>query len=152
MSRRTLIAAAVAAALAIAVGLLVRFARPVPEETRTPRTVVVYASRGWQDTGVFLGPGRRFRLRYVSGEIRDRETHIPDANGTDYVCGNPGCCEPLPDVRRSALIGRVGGPAFAVGNGGEFEAGDGGQLLLRVNDCDEGLFDNSGELTVEFVP
>lgn len=152
MTRKTLLAAGVVVALAVTVGLLVRSARSVREETRTPRTVVVRASWGWQETGVFLAPGRRFRLRYVSGEIRDRETHIPDANGSDYVCGNPGCCEPLPEVRRSALIGRFSGPAFAVGNRGEFEAGDGGQLLLRVNDCDEGLYDNSGELTVEFVP
>jgi hypothetical protein len=41
---------------------------------------------------------------------------------------------------------------FWVGNGGEFSSPSGGTVFLRVNDCDDGLFDNAGELSVEFIP
>ena len=122
---------------------------PNPADSVTLR---VSATEGWQDTGITLQPGRAFTLRNVSGHIRDQQTEIDGGMGSEYVCGSPDCCEPLPRERRSALIGRVGSDAFLVGHGTEHVAKASGQLLLRVNDCDEGLFDNAGALTVEFVP
>jgi hypothetical protein len=116
------------------------------------RTVTVAASGGWQDTGIRVEPQQKFQLRYRSGAIVDKDTKIPDAHGSDYVCGDPGCCEPLPDERRGALVARIGSDVFIVGNGGEYSSPAGGSIFLRVNDCDDGLLDNSGALIVEFIP
>lgn len=116
------------------------------------RTVTVAASRGWQDTGIRVEPQQKFQLRYRSGAIVDKDTKISDAHGSDYICGDPGCCEPLPDERRGALVARIGSDVFIVGNGGEYSSPAGGTIFLRVNDCDDGLLDNSGELSVEFIP
>ena len=116
------------------------------------RTVTVAASRGWQDTGVRVEPQQKFQLRYRSAAIVDKDTKIPDAHGSDYICGDPGCCEPLPDERRGALLARIGSDVFIVGNGGEYSSPAGGTIFLRVNDCDDGLLDNSGELIVAFIP
>lgn len=117
-----------------------------------PRVVEIAANRGWQDSGISVSPQQRFQLRYRSGHITDKDTKITDAHGSDYVCGDPGCCEPLPDERRASLVARVGTDVFAVGNGGEFSSPSGGAIFLRVNDCDEGLGDNTGNLNVEFIP
>ena len=68
-----------------------------------------------------------------------------------YRRRDPGCCEPLPDERRGALVARIGSDVFIVGNGGEYSS-PAGTIFLRVNDCDDGLLDNSGELSVEFIP
>jgi len=115
-------------------------------------TFEVLANQPWQDTGVQIQRGQQFRIEYLSGQVKDNVTIIPDGNGTNYVCGSAGCCEPLPNARRSSLIGRVGGEIFFVGNGGAFTVNSNGNLLLRINDCDAGLYDNSGSLTVRIVP
>jgi hypothetical protein len=39
-----------------------------------------------------------------------------------------------------------------VGDGGDFTVPSSGTLELRINDCDDGLQDNEGELRVRFVP
>ena len=68
------------------------------------------------------------------------------------MCGRASCCEPLPTARRSALIGQIADQIFFIGNGGTFSAPADGHLLLRINDCDEGLYDNSGALQVGLYP
>jgi hypothetical protein len=123
-----------------------------PEPTTRSMVVRIKAASGWQDTGVVVAGSAPFSLRVVSGQIHDGETQISDGGGSDYVCGRPDCCEPMPNVRRSAVIGRVGGELFDVSNGGFFEDLPGGILYLRVNDCDEGLYDNGGTLTIAFAP
>ena len=116
------------------------------------RMVDVAANQGWQDTGIRVAPQQKFQLRYRSGQITDKDTKIADGHGSDYVCGDPGCCDPMPDERRGTLLGRIGGDVFIVGNGGEYSAPEGGTIFLRVNDCDDGLLDNTGQLKVEFIP
>ena len=117
-----------------------------------PRLLDVAANQGWQDTGIRVEPQQKFQLRYRSGQVVDKDVTITDGHGTEYVCGDPGCCEPMPDERHGALIARVAGSIMIVGNGGEFTAAEGGTIFLRVNDCDAGLADNSGQLKVEFIP
>ena len=117
-----------------------------------PVTLRVSADRGWQDTGITLPSGRSFVLEDVAGHIKDQDTEIDGGNGSDYVCGSAGCCEPLPNERRSALVARVGSETFLVGDGTRHTAQSGGMLQLRINDCDEGLSDNDGVLTLEFIP
>lgn len=127
-------------------------AAATPAPAGGARTVTVAANRGWQDTGIRVEPQQKFQLRYKSGEIVDKDVKISDAHGSDYICGDPGCCEPLPDERRASLVARIGSDVFIVGNGGEYSAPAGGTIFLRVNDCDDGLLDNSGELRVDFIP
>ena len=123
-----------------------------PEPTTRSTVVRIKAASGWQDTGVVVADSAPFSLRVVSGQIHDSDTKILDGGGSDYVCGRPDCCEPMPNVRRSAVIGKVGDRMFDVSNGGFFETHPGGKLLLRVNDCDEGLYDNGGTFTIAFAP
>jgi hypothetical protein len=124
---------------------------PAPTRISLPPDAVffdVQADDGWQDTGWQLKTGQHFQVAYVSGQVVDRDVAIEGGNGWDYVCGRASCCEPLPTARRSALIGKINHQIFFIGNGGEFTAPSDGQLLLRINDCDEGLYDNSGSLKV----
>jgi hypothetical protein len=116
------------------------------------RVVEVEANQGWQDTGIRVAPQQRVQLRYRSGQITDKDIKIADGHGSGYICGDPGCCEPMPDERRGTLLGRIGGNVFIVGNGGEHSAPESGTIFLRVNDCDDGLVDNTGQLKVEFIP
>ena len=137
----------------LTVGLLVTVAACRRNDVALERkTIDVHADRGWQDSGVSVDGKTPFVLRYVSGEIHDRDMTLRDAAGSDYVCGRAECCEPMPTVRRGALVGRIGREVFDVSNGGRFTRSQNGALFLRINDCDEGLHDNHGSLTVEFVP
>jgi len=123
-----------------------------PEPTTRSTVVRIKAASGWQDTGVVVSESSPRSLRMVSGQIHDGDTKILDGGGSDYVCGRADCCEPMPDVRRSAVIGKLGDQIFEVSNGGFFATHPGGTLFLRVNDCDQGLYDNGGTLTIAFAP
>jgi len=128
---------------------------PVPTQVQLPPNATFFdvrADQGWQATGLQVVAGRQFQVAYVAGHVVDRDTVVENGNGWNYVCGRASCCEPLPTVRRSALIGKIGNWTFFIGNGGQFSAPLDGQLLLRINDCDEGLYDNRGSLTVGIGP
>jgi hypothetical protein len=117
-----------------------------------PTVFEVRADRGWQPAGLRVTPNQSFTIEYLSGTIRDRQVTIPNANGSDYVCGSADCCEPLPNERRSSLLARVDRQVFVIGNRATVTAPEGGRLFLRINDCDEGLGDNTGALQVRVVP
>ena len=126
----------------------------LPNGNKNPAeaTVKVAADQGWQDTEVVLQAGEQVRIEYVSGQIQDQETTIIDGTGADFICGHAGCCEPLPETRRSSLIGRIGrldNDIFSVGNGVEITVETTGNLFLRINDCNSGLYDNSGQFQVQ---
>jgi hypothetical protein len=132
---------------------------PTPTPTTIPFTpggpaisIEVSAARGWQNTGVFLETGQKFKIAAVSGQITDLKVTLADGNGYNYVCGHANCCEPLPSARRDALLGQLGDEVFLIGNGGVFTTTRSGRLSLRVNDCDEGLYDNAGSLNVNLYP
>jgi hypothetical protein len=112
----------------------------------------ISASAGWQSTGVLVRPGETIRFQYMSGEIRDADSVIRGPAGAGYTCGDSTCCEPVPDAPRAALIGRVGDHLFPIGDRSAIEAQEAGELQLRVNDCDSGLFDNSGSLQMKIAP
>ncbi len=117
-----------------------------------PTLVQVHADRGWQLAGVKVSANQAFTIEYVAGTIHDREVTLANGAGSDYICGSADCCEPMPNERRSALIARVEGRIFVVGNRARITAPKGGRLFLRINDCDEGLRDNAGALEVRMVP
>ena len=115
----------------------------------------VQAQYGWQSTNILLKNGQKLHVLSVTGSISDGQISLQGGAGNGFVCSQhmaAGCCEPQPDVSRSALIGRIGeqGVPFLIGNGGEWLADREGVLQLRINDCDAGLDNNNGFLTVEF--
>jgi hypothetical protein len=145
MTTRAVIAVATISAAA---GALACSTKPLD----APTLIEVRADRGWQPAGLRVAPNQSFTIEYVSGTIRDREVTIPNANGSEYVCGSADCCEPLPNERRSTLLARVDRQVFVVGNGARVTSREGGRLFLRINDCDEGLSDNAGTLEIRVVP
>jgi hypothetical protein len=112
----------------------------------------VSAELGWQNTGILLGSGEMLHIQFMAGEIRDGEAVIRGPGGIGWACGESNCCEPMPDVERDALIGRVGDHLFAIGDRSEITFSANGELQLRINDCDSGLFDNSGRFQVKISP
>jgi hypothetical protein len=54
----------------------------------------------------------------------------------------------VPDFSKGALIGSIGDSDFGIGRGSRITAKYSGELLLRINDVDSSLIDNSGSLTV----
>jgi hypothetical protein len=58
----------------------------------------------------------------------------------------------MPEVQRAALIGRVKDHLLVIADKNTIEVQESGELQLRINDCDEGLFDNSGSLKVKISP
>lgn len=117
-----------------------------------PVTKVISADRGWQNTGILLESGETIHFQFMSGGIRDGEAVIRGPSGIGWACGEGDCCEPMPDVERDALIGRVGDQLFAIGDRSEITVSTTGELQLRINDCDAGLFDNTGSFQVEISP
>ena len=114
----------------------------------------VAADQGWQDTGFGLKSGEQVLIEYLAGQIKDNAEEISDGTGTNYICGNSGCCEPMVAARRSSLIGRIGridDGIFYIGNGVEITSEREGNLFLRINDCNEGLYDNEGTLKVRIT-
>jgi hypothetical protein len=73
-----------------------------------PVTKNVSAERGWQNMGILLEAGETIHFQFMSGEIRDGEAIIRGSSGIGWACGESDCCEPMPDVDRDTLIGRVG--------------------------------------------
>jgi hypothetical protein len=112
----------------------------------------VSAELGWQNTAILLESSKPFHIQFISGEIRDGEAVIRGPSGIGWTCGESDCCEPMPDVERDALIGRVGDHLFAIGDRSEVTVSTNGELQLRINDCDAGLVDNSGSFQVKISP
>jgi hypothetical protein len=136
----------------LACGLLPT-SRENPEQIPS-KEIEIAADQGWQDTGIAFQSGEQVLIEYVSGQVQDQETKIIDGTGSDYVCGHAGCCEPMPTAPRSALIGKIGSiddGMFLVGNGINLPVEISGTLFLRINDCNSGLEDNSGQFQVQIT-
>ena len=143
-------------ALILLVNQLVRSRTQALAQPAVPLTEPVMkdvsAELGWQNTGVLLDSDETIHIQFMSGEIRDGEAVIRGPSGIGWACGESDCCEPMPDVERDALIGRVGDHLFAIGDRSEIAVSANGELQLRINDCDAGLFDNSGSFQVKISP
>lgn len=114
----------------------------------------VDASQGWQATTIFINNNDEISLTVAAGEWTHQVGVAPYNNGTggSYICANglppSSCAEPLPEAPQGALIGRIGNHIFEIGSGATITANQSGELSLRINDADNGLFDNEGVLTV----
>jgi hypothetical protein len=108
-------------------------------------TVDVAADEPWTDTGVDILPGERLEIDYVDGMWSPWPGGAYDAIGSG---GDPRCdCNRLMGASHAALIGRLGdGEPFLVADHWEQIVGQGGRLLLGMNDSR--LDDNAGRLEV----
>jgi hypothetical protein len=130
-----------------------------PLQPGAPVRVTVQAARGWQDTGLVLPPDRPVRVTYLAGGWTENQTGWPLHDGANaaqgYICAAvlPAgqCVEPIPDAPQGMLIGRAGRTLLKIGNDLTFRAETAEPLALRMNDGDDGLYDNAGAITVEVV-
>jgi len=119
-------------------------------------TFEVFANQNWQNTGIYLHSGNNVKINYLSGKWTywSGEINLHDANGPyeEYICSDyieaTSCVEPIPDYNKGALIGRVNEQLFKIGNNFTFSIFSNGNLELRINDDDDGLFDNTGSIKV----
>ena len=119
------------------------------------------ARKGWQDSGVTLAAGDKVTISYSSGQWTHFPKEVPPFSGGlppddyTYICaeGLPAsdCVEQIPDFQAGALIGRVGSQMLRVGDSLQVTVEGEGALLLRINDGDDGLHDNQGEISVVVV-
>ncbi len=117
--------------------------------------VTVSATQGWQDTGINIQPGMAVTVEVIAGQWTHwtgTKPYNPGDGDIYYICADhmaaSQCVEPVPDFAQGGLIGRIDGEAFGIGSVGEIFLQESGNLYLRINDGDDGLFDNDGELTV----
>jgi hypothetical protein len=104
-------------------------------------TAIIRAGRGWQPTGLTVGPGLQYEC-VVTGNWRvagQRKT--VDVNGDAHG--------------RGRLVGAVMkdyelGPEFDVGGQGTLQSPAGGDLYLRCRSAWNELADDSGRITVRF--
>ncbi len=117
-------------------------------------TTQVNAALPWQATGIIITATEEVEIAVTSGQWTHWLGQRPYNNGIgeDYICANimpaDQCTEPLPEARKGSLIGQVGTHIFAIGSSTTLNSPQSGELYLRINDEDAGLFDNDGVLTV----
>jgi hypothetical protein len=130
----------------------------IPPEPSSPTPFEVYAHKGWQNTNISVSPTDMVTVRYISGQWTGGigKGHWYDGRGdliAKYKCVenyDPNMCdEPIPYVYNGTLVGRIGQDIFEIGNYLQFKPRQAGTLFLRMNDHDEGLYDNEGVLKVE---
>ena len=116
-------------------------------------SVPVQANRGWQPTGIQVFPGDVLTITYVSGSwtntgVREHvnPSELPPPRAGRGPGGGPRCdiLGPVASAGLVAKIGNDGQPvnAFTARLSGE------GMLYLRINECDQWLFDNDGTVSV----
>jgi hypothetical protein len=111
----------------------------------------IKADRGWQPAGL-LTAGQTVEITAEgkwTWDARNRALAWFDANGAPFTpyLGN----QLLRGVNGGSLIGRIGDKVFSVGVATQVVANRTGRLELRINDDDNSLKDNDGELTVAIV-
>jgi hypothetical protein len=139
---------------------IIKVTREGSPERSGPVRMEIYANLGWQDTGLSVSLEDKVTIRYVSGKWTGGigKGSWYDGRGdlaAKYKCiehYEPNQCdEPMPNVYNGTLVGKVGRPVFEVGNYLQFYSREKGDIYLRMNDHDEGLFDNEGFLIVEII-
>lgn len=110
-----------------------------------PVEVGVSAKKGWQATGVIIKVGDIVEIRHKEGLWQSTENEIlfgPDPNLTSDPIDK---CFPLPSDP-GALIGMIGNyEPFKIGYLYETTSNVQGELFLRMNACDQWLYDNRDE-------
>jgi hypothetical protein len=122
------------------------------------QTARIYATQGWQSSGVWVEPKQRFEIT-TSGRVVLAQTSKPwesEANGISirFANGQPlgrlmACVFPAGDPRTAAEAMLI---EYPLGNRTTFESPIAGTVYLRVNDAWSELADNSGDFNVTFHP
>jgi len=108
------------------------------------RQATVSATRDWTDTGVQLRAGQTIYVE-ASGQVRWGRDRRDGPAGEKNSPFNQ--ARPLPNRAGAALIGRIGGDVFFIGDErGPIRVRNSGRLELGVND--DFLDDNSGSFRV----
>ena len=135
-----------APALLRAAGLALRPDTWAPRQAADRSTLMVYAYRQWQSTGLDLEQGDQVTLR-AAGQWQYSPyvgLHGPEGGGKPVTVDT----YPMPGLDGGVLLGRIGdaGEIFYVGRGTTVVAAQAGRLYLRIND--DLLGDNMGQLTI----
>jgi hypothetical protein len=108
------------------------------------RQVGVSATTDWNDTGIEVRAGQMIAFE-ASGEVRWGKDRRDGPAGEKNSPFNQ--ARPLPNRAGGALIGRIGGDVFFIGDErGPIRVRNSGRLQLGIND--EYLVDNSGSFRV----
>ena len=108
------------------------------------RQVGVSATTAWNDTGIELRAGQTIAFE-ASGQVRWGQDRRDGPAGEKNSPFNQ--ARPLPNRAGGALIGRIGGDVFFIGDErGPIRVRNSGRLQLGIND--EYLVDNSGSFRV----
>lgn len=119
--------------------------------------VRVPATIEWVDSGIDIEAGDVINLAAHGMAITGPLNEYPDAKSgpggqittcVDYAL--PGMVCALSGAPFGALIGKIDGAVFLVGDAGSFPASSSGRLYLAVNDFAGTYFDNLGGFTVIF--
>jgi hypothetical protein len=125
-----------------------------PMQMPSPNTFIVKSYVAWQTTNIEVEAGTQISIETLEGEWSPwgGPTVFTAVGDTSYICAevNPGrpCNEPIGEAPIGMLIGRIGEQWFQVGMGAVITAETSGEVQLRINDADRGLFDNHGSVTV----
>ena len=118
----------------------------------------VQANQTWQNTKIPIQKNDKVSIQYLSGKWTYWKGNIPYADAAGvmrYTCAkqmqSSQCVEPIPSYWVGGLIGKVGNQLLEIGNSMTFTARGKGTLYLRINDGDEGLFDNAGSVRVKIT-
>lgn len=134
--------------------------RPIPTEEPCDSkcdtlTFRVDARKEWQQTALRVRKGEHLHIEVIDGTWTQTEgvADYTPGDGGSYICSGAmeafHCVELIPDRPQGMLIGRVGDHLFAIGHSADLVIPADGILALRMNDGDNGLYDNDGVLTVE---
>lgn len=140
----------------------------IQQPTSTPVEVIffdIHANRRWQSTGINVNRGDRIVIRYIDGcwSGGNNVVSCPENCGLEYECPNnygsdiangldTWNCMPMDQnlTGYNAIIGRIGDnhQPFVINKFYEHIAELSGELQVRMNDCDEWLFDNQGIIVI----
>ena len=124
-------------------------------DTGQSLSLTIHSQGAWRDTGVQVRAGEVYRV-YTQGTWSAGPFCGP--TGAEGLAVEHLMCMkaifalnfPVPEGRIGALVGRIGenGKAFVVGGTQGFIAEADGTLFLRMNDPDDFIWDNVGEIEV----
>ncbi len=121
-------------------------AAPVVASCRMSDMMVrVPANVEWCDTGIDIRRGQRIAIN-AQGRWNYRGEPAFGPAGSGERINNT----LYPRAPLAALIGRVGGEVFVIGQGGQSDAASEGRLYLSMNDVSGTFYDNSGHMDVYF--
>jgi hypothetical protein len=117
--------------------------------TRGGKSVLVDASEGWQATGISVKQGQSIRIDYEQGKWRgSNDGRYIRPQDAPRLSEPTASCFPASEtvVGSGSMIAKIGSGTAMNALSGPIQGT--GMLYLRMNDCDEWLGDNGGNVQV----